>query len=116
MKAEQAEGSRRRRSRAEVEQLVTEYESSGLAQQEFCKQHGLSLSTLLRHRKRRQMALQNAADGGFIPVSISMAPQCGGRGQGGELLVWLLSGRKIEVRGGLDPKALEQLVRVLEHV
>ena len=44
---------RRRRSRQEVEQLIAEYESSGLSRSEFCRERGLSLSTLSRYRKRR---------------------------------------------------------------
>jgi hypothetical protein len=36
---------RRRRSRQEVEQLVAEYESSGLSQNEFCRDRGLALSS-----------------------------------------------------------------------
>jgi hypothetical protein len=45
---EQAQGVevRRRRSRAEAEQLVAEYEASGLSQVEFCRKQGLSLTTL----------------------------------------------------------------------
>jgi hypothetical protein len=31
------------------------------------------------------------------------------------LLVWLSSGRRIEVRDGFDPKVMQQLVRVLEQ-
>lgn len=113
MSAEQAEGSRQRRSCAEVEQLVAEYESSGLGRQEFCKRHGLSLSTLLRHRKRSQLRMQKASAGGFIPVKIGVPER--GKDRENELVVWLLSGRKIEVRGGFDVKAFEQLVRVLEQ-
>jgi len=41
---------RRRRSRQEVEQLVAEYESSGLSRSEFCRERGLGLSTLDRYR------------------------------------------------------------------
>src|SRR6202162_96074 len=44
---------RRRRSRQEVEQLIAEYESSGLSRSEFCRERGLSLSSLSRYRKRR---------------------------------------------------------------
>jgi len=45
---------RRRRSRQEVEQLVAEYETSGLSQNEFCRERGLALSTLGRYRTRRK--------------------------------------------------------------
>src|ERR1039458_7634836 len=44
----------RRRSRHEVEQVVAEFESSGLSRIEFCRQRGLALSTLGRYRKRQE--------------------------------------------------------------
>src|SRR5437763_17018955 len=56
MNGKQQPGRRRRRSQAEVEGLVAEYEASGLGRQAFCNKHGLSLSTLNRHRKRQQTA------------------------------------------------------------
>jgi transposase len=115
MNGKQTEGARRRRSRAEVEQLVAEYEASGLGRQEFCEKHGLSLSTLSRHRKRKQLQTESATAGRLIPVEISQARQGDGSDRGGELLVWLWSGRRIEVRGGFDAKVLQQLVRVLEQ-
>ena len=110
------EGVRRRRSREEVERLVDEYETSGLGRQEFCKKHGLSLSTLNRHRKRKQMQLGKQMPGRrFIPVEISAIKQEASKQKTGELLVWLSSGRRIEVRGGFDAKVLGQLVRLLEQ-
>ena len=115
MNAKQTEGARRRRSRAEVEQLVGEYEASGLGRQEFCDKHGLSLSTLSRHRKRRQLRTEAATAGRFVAVEISQAKQAETSQRCGDLLVWLSSGRRIEVRGGFDPKVLQQLVRVLEQ-
>ena len=53
---------RRRRSRAEAEQLVVEYEASGMSRAEFCQKQGLSLATLARYRKRRS-ARQSGARG-----------------------------------------------------
>ncbi|HEX4708621.1 MAG TPA: hypothetical protein VH229_12930, partial [Candidatus Udaeobacter sp.] len=105
----------RRRSRAEVEQLVREYDTSGLGRQEFCEKHGLSLSTLNRHRKRKQMRTETGSSGRLIPVEVSQAKRPATSSRCGELLVWLASGRSIEVRGGFDPKVLQQLVRVLEQ-
>lgn len=116
MSAKQSEGEgRRRRRRAEVEKIVAEYEGSGLGRQEFCEQHGLSLSTLNRHRKRRQLRSEAATVGCLLPVEISARKQPQASQPGGELLVWLSSGRRIEVRSGFDAKVLEQLVRVLEQ-
>src|SRR5208337_1883955 len=52
---DQAQGveARRRRTRAEAEQVAGEYEGSGLSRVEFCRKHGLSLATLARYRKRQ---------------------------------------------------------------
>lgn len=115
MNVKRTDGAKRRRSRAEVEQLVAEYEASGLGRQEFCPKHGLSLSTLSRHRKRKQLRAESATAGRLIPVEISQAQQPDGSERCGELLVRLSSGRRIEVRAGFDPKVLQQWIRVLEQ-
>jgi hypothetical protein len=116
MNGKQMEGARQRRSREEVERLVDEYEASGLGRQEFCKKHRLSLTTLNRHRKRKQFGQEKeASERRFIPVEISAAKQPASKEKTGELVVWLSSGRRIEVRGGFDAKMLEQLVHVLEQ-
>src|SRR5258708_33929141 len=41
-----------RRTRAEVQQLVSEFVSSGMRRSEFCQSRGLSFSTLDRHLKK----------------------------------------------------------------
>src|ERR1017187_2177403 len=53
MNEEQVCGVRRRRSRQEVEQVVAEYESSGLSRIEFCRERGVALRTLGRSEERR---------------------------------------------------------------
>jgi hypothetical protein len=115
MNGKQQPGTRRRRSQAEVEGLVAGYEASGLSRQAFCNTHGLSLSTLNRHRKRQQMASEPAETSGWVTVELSDAGQAPGSRPSSELSVLLSSGRRIEVRGGFDPKVLQQLVRVLEQ-
>ncbi len=95
---------------------MSEYEASGLGRQEFCKKHGLSLSTLNRHRKQKQFGQEKKTSARrFLPVEISATKVQPSKANSGELLVWLSSGRRIEVRGGFDPEALKQLVRVLEQ-
>jgi transposase-like protein len=115
MNGKQMEGVRQRRSREEVERLVDAYDASGLGRQEFCKKHGLSLSTLNRHRKRKHQRLGTEAPGRLIPVEIWETKQRPSKEKCGELVVWLSSGRRIEVRGEFDAKVLEQLVRVVEQ-
>jgi hypothetical protein len=42
---------RKRRSSEEIKRLVAEFEASGLRQREFCRNHGLALSSLQRQLK-----------------------------------------------------------------
>jgi transposase-like protein len=116
MNGKQAEEGRRRRNRAEVERLVAEYEGSGLSRQAFCDEHGLSLSTLNRHRKRRRLHAEAATAGRLVAVEIAEAQQVGVSERASELLVLLSGGRRIEVRAGFDAKVLQQLVCVLEQI
>ena len=44
----------KRRTRAEVQQLVAEFVSSGLRRSEFCRSRGLSFGTLNRHLKKQR--------------------------------------------------------------
>jgi transposase-like protein len=111
MSEEQVRGRGRRRSRAEAEQVVAEYEASGLSRQEFCLQHGLAVVTLDRYRKRRRQPEEASGSSQWVTVELS-----GGSGPGSALAVVLLSGRRIEVNRGFDAHTLEELVRVLEHV
>ena len=106
---------RHRRSRQEVEQVVAEYESSGLSRIEFCRERGLALSTLGRYRSRQ--GRQTAAGGNaLLAVELSGRVPAPIAANGSALAVVLRSGRRIEVGGGFDTGALEQLVRVLEGI
>ena len=116
MSENQSGGVGRRRSRAEVDQLVAEYEARGLTRQEYCGKHGLALATLDRYRKRRQQGRENStANSRFIRVELSGTKQAFGHGSG-DLVVLLLNARRIEVKRGFDAEMLAQLVRVLEQV
>ena len=105
---------RRRRSRAEAEQLVAEYEASGLSRVEFCRRQGLSLATLARYRKRQT---QGKAVSGhrWLAVEVAAAnPTPESRVNSG-LAVALPGGSRIEVRCGFDCHTLVQLLSVLER-
>jgi transposase-like protein len=103
---------RRRRSRTEVEQLVANYEASGLTRVAFCARHGLSLSTFSRHRKRRERQAASSPNP-LLAVELS-PPRASVAAAGGALAVVVRGGRRIEVSRGFDAGALRQLVRVLE--
>ena len=100
---------RRRRSRAEAEQLLAEYEASGISQEDFCRQHGLALSTLARYRKWGREGREDAGPGRWVAVEVP-PPHPAGSG----LAVVLAGGRRIEVGRGFDAETLEQLIRLLE--
>lgn len=100
-----------RRSRAEAEQLVAEYEASGMSKAEFCQQRGLALTTLARYQKRRQQAqTEDARSSRWLAVEMAGSPAAGASG----LVVVLVGGRRIEVGCGFDAKTLEQLLSLLE--
>ena len=98
---------RRRRSRTEVEQLVAEYEASGLSRIEFCTRHGLSLSTFNRHRKRRARQVPSPVSP-LLAVELSAPPPVAVATTSSALAVVLRSGRRIEVSRGFDVGVLER--------
>src|SRR5271165_1402004 len=77
----------KRRTRAEVQQLVADFVSSGMRRSEFCQSRGLSFSTLDRHLKklrwkRRRKPISSA--GCLVPVELAARkspkqhePSCG---------------------------------------
>ena len=104
-------GPRRRRSRAEAEQLVVDYEAGGMSREEFCRKHGLALSTLARYQRRRERGQDGGAGPSrWLAVELSGTPPAGASG----LAVALTGGRRIEVGRGFDAQTLQQLVSLLE--
>jgi hypothetical protein len=106
----------RRRSRAEVEALVAEYEASGLKREGFCQQRGMAVGTLDKYR-RRVHAARRSSGGAMLPVEVvwSTAQEPTSEiGHDGVLVVELRSGRRIEVRRGFDAETLERLLTVLD--
>ena len=109
----------KRRTRAEVQQLVAEFVSSGMRRSEFCQSRGLSFSTLDRHLKKplwkkRRKPITSA--GHLVPVELAARkspkrhePSCG-------LTVVLPGGRRIEIHPDFDANTFERLVSVLERV
>jgi hypothetical protein len=105
---------RRRRSRAEAEQLVAEYEASGLSQVEFCRNQKLSLATLARYRKWRAQS-EVMPGNRWLAVEVSAARPALEGGTGSGLSVALPGGRRIEVGRGFDAPTLVQLLGVLKR-
>jgi hypothetical protein len=108
----------KRRTRAEVQQLVAEFVSSGMRRREFCLSRGLSFSTLDRHLKKQRWKRRHRPTslvGRLVPVELAarqsptrQEPRCG-------LAVVLSGGRRIEVHPDFDASTFERLVGILER-
>lgn len=107
---------RKRRTQAEIEQLVTEFLSSGMREMEFCRSRGLSWDTLNRHLKEQGHRRDGTGSGRRL-VRVKVMGKKGGDGERGNrtgLTVVIGRGRKIEIEVGFDGATLEQVVAVLE--
>jgi hypothetical protein len=119
MSGEQKASAHKRRTRAEVQELVAEFMSSGMRRSEFCRSRGLSFGTLNRHLRKQSWKKKSRAAssvGRLVPVELAARksstqhePSCG-------LAVVLSGGRRIEVHPDFDANTFERLVSVLERV
>jgi hypothetical protein len=105
----------RRRTPAEIQQIVSEFKSGEVTQEEFCRRQGVTLSTLGRYL-RQVRASSEASNPGLVAVELALkkggAKACGGCG----LSVSVASGRRIVVEAGFDAATLQRLVQVLERM
>jgi hypothetical protein len=107
---------RRRRSGEEIKRLVLEFEASGLRQNEFCRNHGLALSTLQRQLKRRRSDKSEVKEvGRFVAVELARKESNENSRSSSALEVVLSGGRRIEVRPGFDAPTLAGLIALLER-
>ena len=119
MSAEQKVSSHKRRTRAEVQELVAEFVSSGMRRGEFCRSRRLSFGTLNRHLKEQRWKRKSrvvSSVGRLVPVEVAARkspkqhePSCG-------LAVVLSGGRRIEVHPDFDTNTFERLMGVLERL
>ena len=95
---------------------MVEFEASGLRQNEFCRNHGLALSTLQRRLKRGRLNKSEAKEGHrFVAVELARRESNGNSRASSALEIVLCGGRRIEVRPGFDAPTLEGLIAVLER-
>ena len=112
----------RRRSRAEIARLASLYRASGMRRSEFCRLHGMALSTLNRRLKKHAKPQGHTNSEGVgrsclveVELPAAVAAIAGVERQG-ILAVLLSNGRRVEVDRGFDPETLTQLVTVLERL
>jgi hypothetical protein len=109
----------KRRTRAEVQQLVAQFVSSGMRRSEFCQSRGLSFSTLDRHLKKRRWKRRfgpTSLAGELVKVELAAKKSPTQHNATAGLAVVLPGGRRIEVRPDFDTSTFERLVSVLERV
>ena len=111
MTSEQAVIRKGRRTRAEIEQIVRQFEGSGVNRSQFCREQGLTLGTLNRY-------LQRQCAGGGASGTALLAVEVAGRDRGAHcsLTVELARGRRIAVAAGFDAATLQRLVQALERM
>jgi hypothetical protein len=125
MTASQQIPKRKRRGRGEIKWLVGEFQVSRLRPAEFCRKHGLALSILRPHFKKRHLKNGQAKLWGEHSRASSnrlVAVELAGRGLDGNswpancLKILLSSGRQIEVEPDFDSDTFARLVRILERL
>jgi transposase-like protein len=107
---------RPRRSSSAIQQLVGEFVESGLRPSEFCRRHGVVLSTLNRYLRKRKEAGSAGAGGALVAVELTGVRPIQGQDTSSVLAVVVGSGRRIEVGAGFDAPTLARLVNVLERL
>jgi hypothetical protein len=107
---------RRRRRRQEVQRLVSEFGASGLSRGEFCRIHGLRLSTLQRGLKRERTKPGEIRSDGKKLVRVKVIGGKGAANREGPcaLAVVLANGRRIELSRDCDATQLRRVVEALE--
>jgi transposase-like protein len=106
---------KKRRSAAEIEQMVREYKSSGLNRSQFCRRQGLTLGVLNRHLRLLATSGSGGRSGdGLVAVELTDQKVGGERAASSGLALVLARGRRIAVSAGFDATTLQRLVQVLE--
>ena len=112
----------RRRGRQEIARLAALYRKSGMGRSEFCRSHGMALSTLARHLKKQsseQRLSVNSIDGESRLIAVELAAMSASAATGKQrsaLTVLLSNGRRVEVGSGFDAETLAELVSALERL
>ena len=108
----------KRRTRAEVQQLVAEFVSSGMRRSEFCRSRGLSFGTLNRHLRKQRWKRKNrrpSSAGQLVPVELAVNKSRTQQESSCALTVVLSGGRRIEVQRDFHVHTFERLVSLLER-
>jgi transposase-like protein len=99
----------------ERQEIVTEYRQSGLSQRAFCRQWGMTPSTLRNWCRRLQEDGEVESSSGvaarFVPVQLTA---CASDAKEAGLCLIARGGVRIEVRPGFDRVTLQRLLAAVE--
>src|SRR3954462_5394931 len=101
-----ATGIRRYRSGSEAEQLVRNFELSGLTRQQFCARNQVATNTLNRYVQRYGARPEKTGTEEQL-IAVEMMDAVALRA---EVVVVLARGRRVEVGRGFDIQTLQQVV------
>ena len=105
-----ATGIRRYRNRSEAEQLVRNFELSGLTRQQFCARNQVATNTFNRYVQRYGARPEETGTEEQL-IAVEMMDAVALRA---EVVVVLARGRRVEVGRGFDIQTLQQVVAALE--
>jgi transposase-like protein len=108
---------RRRRTRQEVQRLVSEFGTGGLSRGEFCRLHGMRLSTLQRGLRRARTKPGDIQSDGkkLVRVKVIGSGAADADREGRcAMAVVLAKGRRIELSRDFDAAQLRRVVEALE--
>ena len=106
-----AKTERRRRSRAEIAELIAAYRQSAQKQREFCRQRGIGLSTLqnyLRRERSNGQPKQRLLEVEVVPKATAGASQA--------LEILAPNGYRVMVVARFETEDLFRLLQVLEQI
>jgi hypothetical protein len=107
---------RRRRTRQEIQRLVSEFGASGLSRGEFCRIQGMRLSTLQRGLRRERTKPGDIQSEGkkLVRVKVIGGSGTADREDPSAMAVVLAKGRRIELSRDFDAVQLRRVVEALE--
>jgi transposase-like protein len=115
MTEEQSTVVKRRRTAAEIEQIVGEFKNSGMNRSQFCRQQGVTLGVLNRYLRQLLGSGGGGAKGdGLVAVEVADQERIADRAGSSGLAIVLGKGRRIAVSAGFDATTLRRVVQVLE--
>mgnify|MGYP002621743493 CR=1 FL=1 len=98
---------RPRRSKAQIDAILQDFQSSGLSQVEFARRNSIAVESLRQWIYRRRAKAGDASEGGFVPVSLKsgMDPDC--------VVVRYAAGHEVSLPLSMGAGNLAQLLAIL---